>query len=51
MNPLIFNTIKYGLLLIVFVVVIFRVWQVTAKIVKKFKGKDDFKLDIEDIGG
>ena len=51
MNPLIFNTIKYGLLLIVFVVVIFRVWQGTAKIGKKFKGKDDFKLDIEDIGG
>ena len=49
MNPLLFSMIKYGLLLIVFIVIIFRVWQVTVKLVKKFKGKDDFKLDIDDI--
>ncbi len=49
MNPMLFSIIKYGLLLIVFIVIIFKVWQETVKIVKKFKGKDDFKLNIDDI--
>ncbi len=49
MEPWIMNLIKYGLLLIVFVVVIFRVWQITVKIVKKFKGNNELKLGVDDI--
>lgn len=51
-SGLMMNIIKYGLFGIILVVFAVKVWQETQKIVKKFKGKDDdFKLDIEDIGG
>ena len=48
-SDLMMDIIKYGLFMIIMVVFVVKVWQETQKIVKKFKGKDDFKLDIDDI--
>lgn len=47
MTPIV-SIIKYVLLAIVFMVMIFKTWQITSKIVKKFKNKDsmDFKEEI-----
>ena len=42
--------IKYGLLAIIGIVMCFKVFELTKRMVKKYKNKDDDDFDIDKIG-